>query len=154
MKRLMFFATTAFIMLSACTKDPSPTLEQTTWQYQTEISNKQYRLYLALLSPTQGYAEIIESGNNSSYGSILQVYDVRYTFDGNESGTIKFRKEYGETYTSNQTSFDDYTDTMTSTFYTYAGNNKMLISCTPNRLLHQIELTQQSYSPTKKNRYN
>ena len=144
MKKIIILAFTAFLMLSACTKEPSPTLEQSTWQYQTEISNRQYRLYLVLLSSTKGYAEIIESGNNSSSGSTLQVYDVRYSFDGETSGSIKFRKEYDETYTSNQASLDDYTDSITSTFYTYAGNNKMLISNAPNRLLHQIELTRQS----------
>lgn len=145
MKKIIILAATVLLMLSACTKEPSSTLEQTTWQYSTEISNIQYNFYLVLSSPTHGYAIIYESPKNSSSGSIYQVYDVRYTFDGEESGTIRFRKEYGVGNNTSQTNINNYTDTITTSFYTYAGNNKMLVHDTPNKLLRNIELT--AYNP-------
>ena len=68
------------------------------------------------------------------------IYDVKYTFDGEEAGTMTFRKEYGEIINSYHSDINNYTDTITTSFYTYAGNNKMLIHDTPNKLIRQIEL--------------
>ncbi len=145
MKKIIILAVAAILTLTACTKETPPTLEQTTWQYSAEISNTQYSFYLVLSSPTHGYAMIYESPKNSSSGSICQVYDIRYTFDGEESGTIRFRREPGASVPTNTTNLVNYTDTITTSFYTYAGNNKMLIHDTPNKILRNIELT--AYNP-------
>ncbi len=122
------------LCLAACTKDPSPALEQTTWEYRTEISNATYTIWLELSSPTHGFAII--NSSSFSYG-----YDVKYTFDGKESGTMTFRKEFVETYNTSIPDLSQYADTITTTFYTYAGNNKMLINATPSTILEHIELT-------------
>lgn len=145
MKKSIILAAAAILTMTACTKESNPTLEQTTWQYSAEIYNTQYSFYLVLSSPTHGYATIYESPKNSSSASIYQVYDVKYTFDGEESGTISFRKEFIEGTNTSQFNLDDYTDTITTSFYTYAGNNKMLIHDTPNKILRNIELT--AYNP-------
>lgn len=141
MKRLIIIASTIVLMLSACTKEPISSLEQSTYHYSTEMSNIQYTFYLTLLSPTQGYAVIWEKGNNVSNISMEQIYDIRYTFDGEESGTITFRKEYSEIYNPYHSDMNNYVDTITSSFNTYAGNNKMFIYSTPSHFLSHIELT-------------
>lgn len=148
MKKIIILAVSAFLMLSACTKEPIPILEQTTWQYSTEISNIRYTFILCLSSPTHGYAVVYEESNNVSNTFMEHIYDVKYTFDGEEAGTMTFRKEYGEIINSYHSDINNYTDTITTSFYTYAGNNKMLIHDTPNKLIRQIELTRQSYSLT------
>lgn len=145
MKKLIILAVAAILTMTACTKESNPTLEQTAWQYSTEISNTKYSVGLVLSSSTHGYATIYESPKNSSSASIYQVYDVKYTFDGEESGTISFRKEFSEGTNTSQFNPDEYTDTITTSFYTYAGNNKMLIHDTPNKILRNIELT--AYNP-------
>ena len=131
----------ATLCLAACSKDPSPALEQTSWEYRTEISNTTYSIWIVLSSPTHGFAQIIQDGNTLLFSGSTQLgYDVKYTFDGNESGTMTFRKEYVETYNTSTPDFSQYVDTITTTFYTYAGNNKMFINTTPCLRLEHIEL--------------
>ena len=141
MKRLTLILLSALFLVS-CSKD---TLEQTRWEYKTAMANHDYTIELNLTSASHGNAVIKEYINPPAEGlqpcSFTHVYDVSYSFDGDESGTITFRKEYVETYNTSQTYFNWYTDTVTSSFYTYAGNNKMFIYTTPCSILEHIELT-------------
>jgi uncharacterized membrane protein len=135
----------AALCFASCGKDDGPTLEGTSWKYVYEMSNKTITLELNLTSGTHGHATIHENtaipGTQPFY--ITHVYDVCYTFDGIESGNITFIKESVDVSGTQQTYFNWYTDTVNTSYYTYAGNNKMFVYTTPNSLLKQIDLTRQ-----------
>lgn len=144
MKKLLFIMA-AVLCFAACGKDNVPTMEGTSWKCTYEVGYRTITLTLDLTSATHGHATIRESEESSGIQpwSVTHVYDVRYTFDGNESGSMTFIKESMNVYGTPQTYFSWYTDTVTTSYYTYAGNNKMFVYTTPNSLLKQIDLSRQ-----------
>lgn len=133
------------LLFVACSKNSNNSLENTSWGYSWDMGAHRYSLNLNLDSPTRGNAELRENIENEGVQpvEILVIYDIKYTYDEKEnSGSVTFAKESSYAYGMTDPSYfpSYFKDTCTSSFYTYAGNNKMFLYSTPCPVLERIDL--------------
>ena len=148
MKRLLCIFV-ASILFVGCTKEDSP-LVKTQWDV-TENFGENHRVTLTLNfdTPSRGNARVYESitGPTSQMSYVSSIYSVKYLFDENDcSGTVTFTKESSTANGWDGPSYMPhyYSDTVVSSFYTYAGNNKMFLFSTPMGWLKSVELTREN----------
>ncbi len=149
MKRLIIIAT-ASLLLAACAKEDD-TLVETSWGWSSDSQSTVYEagesITINTLSvgiqfdtPTHGHAYIHD--NRKIYGyefSYYAVYDVHYTYNEKDNkGSITFTKEYHENNGQFYESW--YSDTVTTSFYTYAGNNRIFLDSTPHKHIQHVDL--------------
>lgn len=164
MKKIAIIAFAAITMLAACTKEDE-VLVGTTWSqssWSTSINTEtgdtssvdSGSFEIKFETATHGHAYLRSS--NTRYWehdtitySIYGVFDVSYSFNGEDKeGTITFTQEqceaemYAEEYLA-----DFWNDPITSSFYTYSDDNKLLLYSCPSDMAyytaHLVVLTKE-----------
>lgn len=149
MKKLALIAIAALTMLAACTKDDEA-LVGTIWSLSyggssvnletgDTTSVGSYSFKIKFETANHGHAYLNKSETRYwEYDTITYVingvFDVSYSFNGAEKeGTITFTKEScdGQMYAEEYLAYL-WTDPITSSFYTYADDTKMLIYSYPS----------------------
>lgn len=161
MKKIPLIVAT-LLMLSACTKDDKA-LVGTTWSQSSESvsthvetgdtsSVSSHSFEIKFETATHGHAYLRNSETHywdetpHTY-SIYGVFDVSYTFNG-EEGTMTFTKEHCEGVNVADEFLDEFwNDPITSSFYTYADDSKILLYSCPSSMAyytsHIIVLTKE-----------